>query len=876
MPVSTKTPPKTRPGISWQSVRALAKRRSVQITAAAFVVAFLLSLGVFAWFYSKYAGIVDERIRRPIFNTPAQIYAAGELLHPGDASTPAEIIADLRLAGYTTVTAESSTSVGTYGQSGSTLSITPGTTAFHAGQSATVHFADGRIDSITDARGQSLPSYELEPRLITGLFDAKARMKRRLLSYYEIPPLLTKAIVSVEDRRFFEHGGINYVRLVEGVLTPIFHHRRMQGGSTLTMQMARAFFLSNERSVRRKLAEIMIALVLEHRFTKEQILEIYVNQVDLGQHGSFDIRGFGQAAQVYFGKDIQRLNLPETALLAGLANGPSYFSPFHHPGRAVARRNIVLTAMYENHAIDAAMLAAAKAAPLKLAAPEVEAQDAPYYVDLVRDRLLERYEESDLDNSGMRVYTSLDQELQKAATQAVATGMQQVDEAIRRQRTRKIREGKGRNAIVRTEVASGPMPQVALIALDPHTGEVLALVGGRDYAASQLNHAMAKRPTGSIFKPFVYAAAINTALTGDPAKAITQTTMVDANEGTFDFNGKPYSPRNFEKDITGDVTARFALAHSINTATIRLAQMVGYDKVVQLAEAAGIQSLLATPAMAIGAYDAAPLDMAGAYTVFANGGAHLAPEFIRSIRGQHGETVEEEAPKAAGVLDPRAAFVVTDMLENVINAGTAEGVRARFNAPAAGKTGTSHDAWFAGYTSNLLCIVWVGNDDYTDIKLQGAHAAAPIWTDFMVRAQKLPRYADMQPFTPPQGVIAAQLDKATNLPADETCPDDYTAYFIDGTVPAATCGHPEGPSRNFLEKMFGIGKNRSLVLPPIDSSTPLTPNPSTGAPNPSGTVPEVTPPPSPPKEKKRGFWHRLFGGGKKDQQKNTDTGTGPQ
>lgn len=855
----------------WQNVQSLLRRPVVLIALAAFVVCCLAVFGALAFLYVKYERIVDERMRRPIFNDAAQIYGAGERIDVGDEWKAAGITAALRRAGYVPGNG-AKPGIGTFSQHGAVVEIRPGPASYYHGQNATLHLDSGQVDAITGAKGEQLSFYDLEPELITGLFDAKQRSKRRLLTYAEIPPLVVNAVVSVEDRRFFEHGGINYVRLLEGMLTPIFHHRRMQGGSTLTMQMARGFFLSNERSVSRKVAEMMIALVLERRFTKEQILEIYVNQVDLGQHGSFNIRGFGEAAQAYFGKDIKNLTLPEAALLAGVVNGPTYFSPFRHAQRAIKRRNIVLQAMLDNRTITQEALGSAVATPLKLAPPGLEADDAPYYIDLVRDRLLNQYSESELDTGGMHVYTSLDRQLQRAATEAVTIGMKQLDEAILKRRTRKVRQGKGKNAVVQIETAEGPMPHVALIALDPHTGEVLALTGGRDYSISQLNHAIAKRPTGSIFKPFVYAAAINTALTGDPAKAFTQTTTVDATEGTFDFDGKPYTPHNFDpKDSVGEVTARYALAHSINTATIRLAEMVGYDKVVQLAQSAGVTGVKPTPAMAIGAYDATALDMAGAYTVFANSGVLAPPVFIRSIRDTNGEAMDAETPEKKTVLDSRVAFILTDMLQAVLSNGTASAVGARFNSPAAGKTGTSHDAWFAGYTSNLLCIVWVGNDDYTDIKMEGAKAAAPIWTEFMLRARKLPRYHDMNPFTPPQGVLPVHIDKLSNLPADESCPDDYDAYFIDGTIPAATCDHPDGPSRNFFQKMFGIGVHRELVLPPV---TP--PNATTNVPTPN-TIPGQTaiapgaplPLPNPPapavREKKKAFWKRLFGSGKKEQ-----------
>jgi penicillin-binding protein 1B len=866
VPLSVKIPVDSR----WKE-RLLSywRRPWIRVAAVAIVVGCLIVCGTFAYFYFKYSRIVDERIRRPIFNEPAQIYAAGDRVSVGEPWTMAKIEAELRTAGYTTAGSESS--VGSYSERRGTLEIKPGPASYYPGKNVSVRIQDGEVVSITGANEEKLDSYELEPELVTGLFDAKQRSKRRLLTFGEIPPLVTNAIVSIEDRRFFEHGGINYVRLFEGLLAPVFHHRRVQGGSTLTMQMARGFFLSSERSVRRKLAEMMIALILERRFTKERILEIYVNQVDLGQHGSFNIRGFGEAAQAYFGKDIKNLTLPEAALLAGVVNGPSYFSPFHHAARAVRRRNLVLQAMYENHVISEAQLESAKATPLKLAPAGMEADDAPYYIDLVHESLLTHYSESELDSRAMRVYTSLDRNLQRAAVDAIDIGMRQVDDLIHRRRTRRIRTGKGKNATVKIETADGPMPQVALIALDPHTGEVLALAGGRNYTASQLNHAMAKRPTGSIFKPFVYATAINTGLAGDPAKAITQITKLDATEGTFDFNGKPYAPHNFDpKDSVGEVTVRNALAHSINTATIRLAEMVGYDKVVQLAQAAGISDVKATPAMAIGAYDATPMQMAGAYTIFANGGVLLPPIFVRTVRGASGEVLESAVSDKKTVLDPRVAYVITDMLQAVLNGGTASSAGARLTFPAAGKTGSSHDAWFAGYTSNLLCIVWLGNDDYTDIKIEGAKAAAPIWTEFMLRAARLRRYHDMQAFTAPAGAIAVKLDKASNLPANESCPDDYEAYFIDGTIPAATCDHPEGPSRNFFQKMFGIGVHRELVLPPVTQPAPNA-NPSVVTPAPAQpTVTDTNPPPE-VKEKKKGFWRRLFGGGKKETKDSSDT-----
>jgi penicillin-binding protein 1B len=339
------------------------------------------------------------------------------------------------------------------------------------------------------------------------------------------------------------------------------------------------------------------------------------------------------------------------------------------------------------------------------------------------------------------------------------------------------------------------------------------LVGGRSYGNSQVNHAVAHRPTGSIFKPFVYAAAFQTAAEGTTlpgqSRPFSPVTILSAAQATYG-EGTPYeyTPHNFEHEEYGDITARVALMRSVNTATISLASMVGFDRVASLAREAGIKSARGTPSMAIGSYDATPLDMAGAYTTFANSGVHIDPWMLASVRTSTGDVVEDYQPTTKQVLDPRVAYLTTSLLEAVMQGnGTAAGVRGMgFTAPAAGKTGTDHDAWFAGFTSNLLCIVWVGNDDYTDIKRQGAQVAAPIWAAFMKKAILLPQYSDVKGFTPPEGVDLVQIDKATNMLSDPSCPDSYSAAFLAGTAPIETCDHP-AEHRNLLQKIFGTEKS---------------------------------------------------------------------
>ena len=385
--------------------------------------------------------------------------------------------------------------------------------------------------------------------------------------------------------------------MAEAAWIDVMRGRHDQGGSTLTMQLSRGFFLTPEKTIKRKLTEMLIAEELEQKFSKQQIFDFYANWVDLGQRGSFSISGFAEASKAYFNKELKDITLPEAALLAGLIQRPSYLSPYRHPERAMERRNLVLESMVETHAITREQADKAKAVPLKLAPPNVEASDAPYFVDMVRDQLISKFNENELNDQSYRIYTTLDPDLQKAAAQSVEMGIKLVDEQVKKIRTRKVKVGKK----FETTVAPGPQAQVAMVVLDPHTGAVLALVGGRDYGWSQLNHAVSKRPTGSIFKPFVYATAMNTALDGSPTVLTPASVVTDA-PTSFAYGDQIYEPRNYKEEYKGDVSLRYALAMSLNNATVKVAEQVGYDKVVTLAKSAGIASVKATfsPAMAAG------------------------------------------------------------------------------------------------------------------------------------------------------------------------------------------------------------------------------------------------------------------------------------
>jgi len=827
-------------GSEGKKIRGLPRDPVLRAALSLFLILAVSFTVLFSYYYIKYDRIIERRFRTPVFSNSAKIYALPRTVRTGEKIEAKQIAAELRRAGYSDK--EGQSLLGSFRTVSDGIEITPGPESYHSPESARITIQDGQVESIS-SKGIELSAYELEPQLVTALFDAEQRSKRQLVKYNDVPPMMTQAVLAIEDRSFFEHSGVNFIRMFGAITADvtrrlgITHQRFDQGGSTLTMQLARGFFLNPEdKTVKRKLTEMLISEELEQKFTKQQIFEFYANWVDLGQRGSFAISGFAEASKAYFNKDLKDITLPEAALLAGLIQRPSYLSPYRHPERALERRNVVLEAMVETHAITREQAEKAKATPLKLAPPNVEASDAPYFVDMVRDTLINKFNEHELNDQSYRIYTTLDPDLQKAAAQSVEMGVKLVDEQVKKLRTKRVKVGKK----IETKIEQGPQAQVALVALDPHTGAVLALVGGRDYAWSQLNHAVAKRPTGSIFKPFVYAAAVNTALDGSQTVLTPASTVADV-ASSFTYGDQIYEPRNYKEEYHGEVTLRYALAMSLNNATVKVAEEVGYDKVADLARLAGITSVRATPAMALGSYDASPLDMAGAYTAFANNGVRLSPILVRSVRNAEGDVLANYTTDQRPVLDPRVAYVMTNMMEGVINSGLGfSAVRGRgFTAPAAGKTGSSHDGWFAGYTTNLLCIVWVGYDDYSDLRLSGAMTAAPIWTEFMKKVAALPQYSDMREFVQPAGVVDVELDKATNRLATPNCTDDYVTAFVAGTEPRETCDE-QGGIRGFFSRLLGNEK----VLPP--------PNPAQAA-----NAQDVSQQQDP--NRKKGFFGKLAG-----------------
>ena len=832
---------------------------------------FLVAGGIFTYYWVTYSRMIDARLSGNVLRPTTQIFSAPETISTGQAWGVDDLTGYLTRIGYRPE--EDENSLGQFTVRGNTVDVRPSKLSYFGGSNAlAVTFTGRSVRSIRPlAGGASMDSAPIEPELISNLFDS-AREKRRPVRYDDLPRELVNAILSAEDKRFFDHGGFDFIRIAGAAWADLRHtSSHYQGASTITMQVARTFFLSTERSFHRKLAEAMISAELEQRFNKQQIFEMYANEVYLGNRGSFGIRGFSEASVAYFGRDMRELSLAEYAYLAGIIRAPNYYSSAdRHPERGAQARDRVLTQMLENKYITQEELDEAKKAPLKIIRTAGSANEAPYFVDMVKDHLLDKYSENELLSQSFRVYTTLDPALQRAAAAAVDAGVKNVDLLL----AKKYEKWK-REAAKKGNSESIPQVQVALVALDPRTGEIKAVIGGRDYGFSQLNHALAHRQPGSVFKPFVYAAAFDNAV-DNVQPIITPATTVDDEPTTFEFDGKEYTPNNYGERFLGHVTVRDALTNSLNVATVKVAELIGYGRVVQVARQMGLgNNIQATPSVALGSYEMTPVDVAAGYTAFANGGVRTEPQFLHSVVSADGTVLEKISPQSHQVLDPRVAFLVTSLLKDVLNKGTAAGVRARgFTLPAAGKTGTSRDGWFAGYTSNLLTVIWIGFDDNRDLGFTGGLTAGPIWADFMLKATALSAYRDVKDFTQPEGVQSVLIDPESLQLATPNCPTTREEVYVAGSAPTDFCELHGGRSvisstGSWLAHVFGGGGD-SPKQPGTDAAlkggAPYDPNRppnATGQGTPGGGI-EVQADDK-DKDKKKNPLKKIFGifGGKK-------------
>jgi penicillin-binding protein 1B len=737
----------------------LRRRSALRFIIASLVVALIVFGALFVRSYRSYARIVDARLAGGYLLSRTGIYAAPRTLRVGQKLSRDELAAILRRAGYIESDDASEVWNGSFAIRGDSLEIHPNDVG---GFPAVVQVSFRRDGRIADLTGDDLTmdSFTLAAEALT----EDAAMKggtRTQLAFKDIPPILVHAITSIEDRRFFDHHGLDVFGVVRAVLRNAGDERMGQGGSTITQQLVKNTYLTPERTIRRKYAEAMLAFTLERRLSKEDIFALYGNEVYLGQRGVVAVRGVEQAAHVYFSKDLKDLTLPEAATLAGMIQGPSRYSPVRHNEAARARRNTVLGTMVRDGFITLGQAAAAANESLTVAPFDPARESvAPYFIDYVNRVYGSEQAESgtgvppvDYAQDAHATVTTLDLDLQRFAEAAVRNQLSRLDQTYR---------------------PRGLSPQVALVALDPKTGDVLAMVGGRDYAESQLNRATdARRQPGSTFKPIVYAAALEHGMS--PLASFKD----EPREFTYDRKLK-YRPANYGGAYSmRDVMMRTGLIKSLNVVTVDVAMQTGLARVANVAESLGLSRPAPYPALALGTTEATPLQMAAAYAAFANGGKLVRPNVV--MRSATVQSTEQ-------AIQPATAYVISNILTDVIDHGTGRAARGAIKgAVIAGKTGTSRDGWFVGYTPNLVCAVWIGFDDNKQLGLTGAEAALPAWVEFMKKAVEMRPELGGKAFDQPEGTTIVDIDPETAQLATGKCPQHETVALLTSQAPTSEC-----------------------------------------------------------------------------------------
>jgi penicillin-binding protein 1B len=731
--------------------RIRVKGRFVRLGLVLFLGAGAVAADALARSYRYYSQIIDSRLATGYLTSRPGLYAAPRVLQAGQHLSPEKLITALRRAGYLEADASNVWS-GSFSIAPTAVEIRPA----RSKQVVRVTFAGDQIDEVR-GDGILLESFTLEPEILSTDLSSKAG-KREVLSYGEIPAVLVHAILAIEDRRFFHHSGVDVNGLARALLRNVADERLGQGGSTITQQLVKNTYLTPEKTMQRKYAEAMLSFALERRLSKNDIFALYCNEIYMGQRGAVVVRGVKEAAKVFYGKELRDITLAEAATLAGMIQSPARYSPVRYPEATRARRNIVLAAMLENGWITAEQNTSASADAVTVAPPPiVDDSLAPYFVDYV-NRLAGHEFETSADQQ--RIYTTIDLELQEAAELALKRQLDRLDVAYPNR---------------------GLKPQAALVALDPHTGHVLAMVGGRNYAESQLNRATdAHRQPGSTFKPFVYAAALEDGFS--PVRM-----FMDAPREFIYDRDKIYRPANYGGGYSmREVTMRTGLVRSLNVVTVDVALQTGLARISNLATRFGLPKPERYPALALGTEEVTPLQLASAYAAFVNAGQRVEAKAITSV----GEPpAMHAAPKAVDqVVSPTTAYMITNMLQGVVERGTARKAHGAVRGTAiAGKTGTSRDGWFVGYSPNLVCVVWIGFDDNKQLGLTGAEAALPAWVDFMNDAVALRPDLGGENFECPEGIKFVEIDSGMGLRSTVTCPVRELIAVAERMSPSMEC-----------------------------------------------------------------------------------------
>lgn len=715
-----------------------------------------------------------------VWTLPARIYAAPLRIGRGMALDRTALTSRLARSGYSEVSGVPSRP-GEFRKRPAGLDLyvraSPGGGKSAPARRLAIDWSGDTIASLRDPAGRAAGAADLEPELLALVFGPKQE-EREIVPLTEVPKSLIAAVLAAEDARFYHHAGVDPIAVVRASFENLRQGRIVQGASTITQQTVKNLYLGQERTWWRKAREALMSVILDLRYSKDRILEVYLNEVYLGQRGAVAICGVEAASRHYFGRPISDLTVAECATLAGLIRNPGGYNPFQHPEKAIGRRADVLDAMVDAGSLDKAAAAKAKAEPLHLANGGGGFAQARYVVDLVRAQLAEQYAPEALAADGLKIYTTIDTQAQASAESSLAAGLARLERDIPQ---------------VKRQVAQRRL-QGAVVVTDPRTGAILALVGGRDYGGSQFDRATsAKRQPGSCFKPFVYLTALEAGQKGEPG-GVTPATLLDDSPLEMRSGGKIWQPENYDGLFRGPVSVRAALEQSLNVPTVRVADGVGLRRVVQVAQRCGLREPFdPLPSLALGAQEVTPLELASAYGTLAALGLRAEPRIIERVETKDGTIVERREPEIRQAIRPEVAFVVDDLLRGVLLRGTAASAPALgFQGDAAGKTGTTddtRDAWFVGFTPETLALVWVGYDDNSKTGLTGARGALPIWVDLMMRI----RYRwEGATFAEPPGVVHVDVDPETGQMDEGGCPSHVEEIFLAGTEPPPCETHRSG------------------------------------------------------------------------------------
>ncbi len=620
----------------------------------------------------------------------------------------------------------------------------------------------------------------IEPRPIAPLNQANGKSKK-FISLEKFPKFIIQTVVNTEDERFFKHFGVDPIGILRATTTNILQGRLAQGGSTLNQQLAKNLFFSAEKTFKRKFLEAFAALSLEKNLTKDQILELYLNEVYLGQSGAIGIHGFPAASQFFFNKPLAQMNLSEAALLAGLIKAPSYYNPSRHPERAIERRDLVLSKLLDNEIITNSEYLNAKAYSPKISDSKLYKTKAPFFMQALAKNIDSTHSLKSLENTSLRIQTGLSKYLQDCAEQAINQSFTEIAKTYPALNKRKL--------------------EVGLVSMETFSGKIKAWIGGRDYSKNQFDHvSQANRQVGSTIKPFVYLTALDQGL-NDYRVATPITILSDEPLAIKQSNRKdPWTPKNYDGNFRGAVTLRYALEKSLNIPAVYVSQKVGLNNVAKTIEDFGlVEKAPAIPSLALGALETNLLKLTTAYSALANGGLLIAPRLYTSLITEDGELVATNQAEEHYLATEQATHVLSNILQGVIERGTGNSIRKLgFTLPAAGKTGTTNDArdaWFVGYTPRLTTGVWLGLDNNDPIGVGGGQVAAPIWARYMTCAQAV---LPDEGFIKPSGVEYLDIDSATGRLYDESCAGEpIKEIFVTGTEPPGNCSNyhenvPEG------------------------------------------------------------------------------------